>query len=180
MNIAKSSANGQRSAAYGVVSNADERLAHLYATHATTAARLAYVLSGDEHAAEDIAQEAFVRVGGRLLMLRDPERASGYLYRTVANLAKGHGRRLKRDRGLKGRLPPPDAQKPPDFGARDEMWRALMALPVRHRTALFLRYYLDMTEADAAEVLDCSTSAMKSLTHRAVESLRRNLQGAQS
>jgi len=163
-----------------VRSKADERLAQLYTAHAQSAGRLALLLTGDREVAQDITQEAFVRVGGHLTKLRDPDNAAGYLYRTVTNLAKGHGRRLKRHRTLQQRIPKSDHETQPDLGARDEMWRALMKLPPRHRTALFLRYYLDLSEADAARALDCSPEAMKSLTHRAITGLRKHMKGTSS
>jgi RNA polymerase sigma factor (sigma-70 family) len=155
---------------------ADKRLAGLYAAHASGALRLAYLLTGDKHAAEDLAQEAFARVGGRLLGLRDPDRAAGYLYRTVMNLAKGHGRTIARDRKLTERVAAERPSRSADV-PDDEMLRSLMSLPLRQRTVLFLRYYLDMSEADAARHLDCSVAAVKSLTHRASQALRRNLEG---
>lgn len=163
-----------------MTSKADERLAQLYAAHAQSAGRLALLLTGDPEEAQDIAQEAFVRVGTRLTTLRDPDHAAGYLFRTVTNLAKGHGRWLRRYRALQRRLGNPSHESPPDVVARDEMWQALMRLPLRQRTALFLRFYVDLSEADAARALDCSIEAMKSLTHRAVDGLRKHMKGASS
>ncbi len=159
------------------VSKTDDRLAGLYAAHSAAAVRLAYFLTGDPHSAEDIAQEAFARLGGRLLILKDPDRAAGYLLRTVANLSKGHGRSIKRERDLGGRLPSPRSDVMPDLEERDEVLRSLMALPQRQRLALFVRYYLDMSETQAADALNCSTSAIKSLTHRASDSLRKQIEG---
>lgn len=158
-----------------VGSKANERLALLYASHATSAKRLAYLLTRDEHAAEDVVQDAFARLGTKLLTLRDPERAAGYLLRTVANLSRSHGRSQQRDRNLQERLDRARPSPAPDLDGRDEVAGALQQLPQRQRTALFLRYYLDMSEADAARVLDLSIPAMKSLTHRATESLRKEL-----
>lgn len=160
-----------------IASPSNERLAELYSAHASNAVRLATLLTGDPDAAQDIAHEAFARLGSRFLTLRYPERAAGYLYRTVGNLAKGHGRSLGRDRKLKERLsattPGPENMSP--LGGA--IWEALLQLPVRQRTALFLRHYLDMSEAEAADVMSLSTAAMKSLTHRASEACRRELEG---
>jgi DNA-directed RNA polymerase specialized sigma24 family protein len=52
-----------------------------------------------------------------------------------------------------------------------------MRLPLRQRTAVFLRFYEDLTEEQAAEVLNCTTNAIRSLTFRAMEGLRRELRG---
>jgi RNA polymerase sigma factor (sigma-70 family) len=161
------------------VATIDDQLAVLYARHASDAARLAYLLTGDSHAAEDIAHEAFARLGGRLLGLKAPEKAAGYLFRIVTNLSRGHGRTLKRDRSLRDRIGPAKNIEPPDLGERDELWRALMKLSQRHRTALYLRHYLGLPEAEAAEVLGLSVSAMKSLTNRASEACRKHLSEGQ-
>jgi RNA polymerase sigma-70 factor (sigma-E family) len=154
----------------------EKRLRDLYSTHSPAAIRLAFLLTGDRDTAEDICQEAFARVGGRLGGLRDPERASGYLFKTVVNLSRGHGRKLRRDRQLKDRLPDPSATHLPDVALHDEVSRALMRLPFRQRAAVFLRYFEDLPEGQTAEALNCSVSAARSLTFRAMENLRNHLQ----
>lgn len=157
---------------------ADDRLAELYTAHSKSAAKLALFLTGDEQVAQDITQEAFVRVGARFTRLRDPDNASGYLYRTIQNLARGHARSLRQQSQLKQRLGTQRPHLSTDLTPKDELWRLLLALPLRQRTAVFLRYYLDLSETDAARVLDCSVPAMKSLTHRAIDNLRRQGEGA--
>ena len=155
----------------------DQRLSELYATHATGVRRMAYLMTGDIDAAEDLLQEAFVRVGGRLVTLRDPEGAAGYLYRTLMNLARDHGRRLRRERALNERIASIPLVQPNEFDTTDELWSALVALPIRHRAVLFFRYYMDLSEVQTADLLACSVPAVKSLNHRATESLRKQLQG---
>lgn len=159
------------------VSRADDRLAQLYRAHSGEATRLAWLLTGDRQAAEDIAQEAFVRLGGKLLTLRDPQRATGYLLRTVANLAKDHYRRLKRDQKLMVVWTAEAFSGSFDIEVRDEVLSAMMTIAPRHRLILFLRYYLDMSEQQAAQTLGCSTAAIKSLTNRATVSIRKQLEG---
>jgi RNA polymerase sigma factor (sigma-70 family) len=154
----------------------ENHLADLYSTHSRAAIRLAFLLTGDRDIAEDICQEAFTRVGGRLGGLRDPERASGYLFKTVVNLSRGHGRGLRRDRQLKEKLPDPSASHLPDVAVRDELSRALMQLPIRQRAAVFFRFYEDLSEGQVAEVLNCTEHAARSLTFRAMEKLRNHLQ----
>lgn len=100
-----------------------------------------------------------------------------YLFRTIINLCRGRGRRLALERSALARLKPLGVEHLPDLGQQDEMWTALLALPRRQRAALFLRYYLDQSEAQAAEALDCSPRALKSLVTRALSSLRATLQG---
>ncbi|HEX2196344.1 MAG TPA: sigma factor, partial [Actinomycetota bacterium] len=66
--------------------------------HIRGAVRLAYLVTGDEQQAQDIAQEAFVRIAGRFQDLRSPDAFPAYLRTTVLNLARGHLRRLRTQR----------------------------------------------------------------------------------
>ena len=150
----------------------------LYRAHASGAVRLAYLLTGDAAAAQDIAHEAFVRVGGRLLGLRSPEHSKAYLFKTTLNLCRSRMRRQKVERAATSRLGRPEAQAGPDVAEREAMWTALLVLPLRQRTALFLRYYEDLSEAQAADALGCSVSALKSLVNRGLRELRSQLGGA--
>ena len=154
-----------------------KRLASLYEREAAAAIRLAYVLTGDRHAAEDIAHDAFARVGRRLFGLHDPQPSRAYLYRTVVNVCRGRGRRLRIERRVVQKLDRNEPHEDPDVAAQEEMWTALLRLPLRQRTALFLRYYEDLSEAQAADVLQCSLSAMKSLVNRGLKELRAGLEG---
>src|SRR6266487_3208486 len=79
------------------------RLGELYLRHADAAARLAYLLTRDHALAEDLVQEAFVRLAGRLLHLRDPEAFDAYLRRTVVNLSNSYFRRKRVERAYVAR-----------------------------------------------------------------------------
>ncbi len=154
---------------------ATEGLADLYRRHAPAAGRLAYLLTGDRGLAEDLVQEAFVRVVGRFRHLRVPDAFDAYLRRTIVNLHTSQLRRkrverayLERERNTAGARGEPT----PDVGLREELWRALLRLPVRQRAAVVLRYYEDLSERDAADALRCSPAAVKSLVARAMETLR--------
>lgn len=74
------------------------RLAELYVSHAAEAIRLAYVLTGDRQLAEDLVQDAFVKLAGRLAHLRDPGAFDSYLRRTVVNLTNSYFRRKRLER----------------------------------------------------------------------------------
>ena len=150
----------------------------LYNRHASDAVRLAYLLTGDAGLAQDVAHEAFVRVGRRLFGLRSPEHAKAYLYKTTVNLCRGRFRRQRAERAATQRLRGMPAVQPPvDVAERDELWRALLTLPVRQRSALFFRYYEDLSEAGAADALGCSVSALTSLVNRGLRELRAQLEG---
>jgi RNA polymerase sigma factor (sigma-70 family) len=70
-----------------------------------------------------------------------------------------------------------DAVAPHDVGERDRIWRALDRLPKRQRAAVVLRYAEDRSERETADLLRCSVPAVKSLTARALDTLRAELRG---
>lgn len=150
------------------------RLEDLYVRHAPAALRLAYFLSGDREEARDLVQDAFVRVAGRFRYLRQPDEFDAYLRRTMVNLHASKLRRLKVERSSLAREAalPVSAALEEDHAARDEMWHAILALPPRQRAAIVLRYYEDLSERQAAEVLRCSVGALNQLVVRATASLR--------
>jgi DNA-directed RNA polymerase specialized sigma24 family protein len=85
-----------------------EDIAGVYLVHGPRAKRLAYLLTGDWSAAEEITQEAFVRLIGRFQHLRKPEATAVYLRRIVINLANSYLRRQRLERAHKagaGRSP---------------------------------------------------------------------------
>jgi RNA polymerase sigma factor (sigma-70 family) len=147
-----------------------ERLAEAYGLHASDAVRLAYLLTGDADIARDLVQDAFVRVATRLPAVREPERFRSYLRKTVANLAKNHYRRRALERRHLQVAPAPAIEQGP--GGRDEIFENLLRLPLRQRTAIVLRYYLDLSEQATAEEMGCSVAAVKALTARGVRQLR--------
>lgn len=152
-----------------------DRLADLYARYQGRTRRLAYLLTGDKDLAEDLAQEAFVRVAGRLAWLRSPESFQGYLRTTVINLCRGHWRKVRSERNYLAReradvVGGGSADR--DVGERDELWQALQVLPHRQRVALVLRFYEDMSERDTADVMGCPVGTVKSLVSRGLKTMR--------
>src|SRR5438034_11696195 len=103
------------------------RLGELYLRHAHDAVRLAYLLTGDRQLAEDLVQDAFVRLAGRLVHLRDPGAFDAYLRRTIVNLANSHFRRKRVERSYLDRTAAesPRVGDAPDTGRRDELWHGL-------------------------------------------------------
>ena len=155
---------------------AEGRLGELYRRHAPEAVRLAYLLTGDRALAEDLAQEAFVRMFGRFRDLRNPDAFGAYLRKTVVNLTRSHFRRAKVERAYVAReRGAPRTTSQPDIGARDEMWRALHRLPERQRTAIVLRFYEDLSEAQTADTMRCPQGTVKSLVSRGLDRLRQEM-----
>jgi DNA-directed RNA polymerase specialized sigma24 family protein len=98
----------------------------MYLAHADNAIKLAYLLTGDRALAEDLVQDAFVKMAGRLRHLRDPGAFEAYLRRTVVNLSRMHYRHAGVERAYLERQPTPDpvadpdvpVESPPGGGAR--------------------------------------------------------------
>ena len=158
-----------------VAAERSDRVAELYALHAPDAARLAYLLTGNKQLAEDVVQDAFVKILGRFRDMGSVDSFKAYLRTTVINVARGHFRRFgverrwqRRGRGWLDDV----VTKQPDIETRDEMWARLQKLPYRQRAAVVLRYYEDLSESETADVLQCSPGAVKSLTSRAMTALR--------
>jgi RNA polymerase sigma-70 factor (sigma-E family) len=156
-----------------------DRLGEFYARHVPATIGFAYLLTGNRADAEDLTHEAFLRVAGRLRHLRSPDAFDAYLLRTVVNLHTSRLRRLRAERryvaseGVRST----DAVGPVDLSERDRIWRALDRLPKRQRAAVVLRYAEDLSERETADLLRCSTAAVKSLTARALDTLRAELRG---
>ncbi len=150
------------------------RLEEVYVRNAPGALRLAYFLTADRELAQDLVQDAFVKVAGRFQHLRFPDAFDSYLRRTVVNLFTSHLRRLRLERahpvGSSSTREP--SQLDPDPAERDRMWGAVRTLPPRQRAALVLRFYEDLSERETAEVLGCSASAANALIARAMTTLR--------
>jgi RNA polymerase sigma-70 factor (sigma-E family) len=151
-------------------------MGELYAAHAPEAVRLAYLLTGDRALAEDLAQEAFVRMFGRFRDLRRPEAFRAYLRTTVVNLSRSHFRRARVERAFLARTGAEPAAAEPEPEPRSELWEALGTLTPRQRAAIVLRYYEDLSETQTADVLRCPVGTVKSLVSRGMERLRRELE----
>jgi RNA polymerase sigma-70 factor (sigma-E family) len=157
------------------------RLGELYLRYADDAVRLAYLMTGDRPLAEDLVQDAFVRLAGRLAHLRDEGAFEAYLRRTVVNLTRSHWRRLGVERSYLERTarstPRPDPSQRPDADERDALWHALAELSARQRAALVLRFYEDLPERQIAEILRCRPATVKSLVSRGLAKLRTEIGG---
>ncbi|MFN3862684.1 MAG: sigma-70 family RNA polymerase sigma factor [Erythrobacter sp.] len=149
--------------------------------------RIAYRMVGDAHEAEDIVQEACLRLWDHAprLAQRHPAgtpagatlRLSGWLRRVVTNLAIDHlraGRRIAGDEEVPERPDEaPLADTCIETAQRDAGTRALvLALPERQRAAIVLTYYEELPNAEAAEAMDMNIKAFESLLHRARARLR--------
>lgn len=156
------------------------RLGELYLAHADGAVRLAYLLTGDRALAEDLVQDAFIRLAGRLVHLRDQSAFDAYLRRTVVNLSNSHFRRRKVERAFlesARNAVGTQTSQPPSVEDREDLWRALGRLSGRQRAAVVLRFYEDLSERQVAEILKCRQGTVKSLVSRGLETLRKEIRG---
>lgn len=148
----------------------------LYRAHAPEALRLAYLLTGERPLAEDLVQDAFVKVLGRFHDLRNRDAFWWYLRRTIVNLARSQFRRRRVERAWFERQRPDEGVPAgDDLAERDRLQRALMTLRPEQRAAIVLRYYEDQPEDAIAVVLRCRPGTVRSLISRGVATLRAEL-----
>jgi RNA polymerase sigma-70 factor (sigma-E family) len=156
-----------------------DRLGELYRRHAPGGLRLAFLLTGNRAIAEDLLHDAFVRVAGRFRHLRFPEAFDAYLRSTIVNLHISQLRRQRSERNYlereRGRHPVVEAVF--HVTLQGELWEALMSLPARQRAAVVLRYYEDLSEREAADVMGCSLEALRSAVARGMRTLRSAIGG---
>jgi RNA polymerase sigma-70 factor (sigma-E family) len=154
-------------------------LEELYRRHVDDAMRLAYLLTGDRGLAEDLVQDAFVRVLGRFRDVRSREAFWWYLRRTIVNLANSTFRRRRVERAWLRRQRPEAAAPPgPDVAERERVRAALMTLGPKPRAAIVLRYFEDLSEAETAELLGIPVGTVKSTVSRGLDRLREELHDA--
>jgi RNA polymerase sigma-70 factor (sigma-E family) len=158
---------------------AADRLAELYLRHSPAGLRLAYLLTGDRALAEDLMQEAFARLIGRLQHLRDPDAFDAYLGRTIVNLSTSHFRHRAVERAYLDREGPLMRReiRETDVAEHEAMRRAILALPERQRAAIVLRFYEDLPEEEIADALRCRRGTVRSLVSRGMAAMRSNLRG---
>jgi RNA polymerase sigma-70 factor (sigma-E family) len=149
-----------------------DEVACLFQAHYLELVRLAFLLTSDRELAEDLVQEAFVRVWQRWRRIRRPESAAFYLRTTVVNLARTSLRR----RLVEFRYRASEVAWPQGVSdSRIDLTRALAKLSSRKRACVVLRYYADLSEEETAHALGISVGTVKSQTSRALRQLERIL-----
>ncbi|HXY72528.1 MAG TPA: SigE family RNA polymerase sigma factor [Actinomycetota bacterium] len=134
--------------------------------------RALYLILGNTHDAEELMQDAFLRVLERWDRIDDP---AGYLFRTALNGTRSRFRRLKV--AATRTLSPGQPEDP--FAAadlRDQIVRALRELPERQRAALVLMDLLDYPSEDAAKILRVTAATVRSLASHGRAALKRSLE----
>jgi len=130
--------------------------------------RLAYLLLGSTHLAEEVVQDAFLQARSRWDQVRSSP--GGYVRAAVVNGAKGALRR----QGVEERHRP----DPPPPGVPEELVDlrdSLLRLPLAQRGAIALRYWADLPDEETAEILGCRPATVRSHIARGVAQMRREL-----
>jgi RNA polymerase sigma-70 factor (sigma-E family) len=133
--------------------------------------RTAFLLCGDWHIAEDLAQTTLAKVFGSWRRISQQDAAEAYAARTLVNTYLADRRRKRVAEVLTNTLPdrPAEAQAPE---LRMVVLGALATLPPRARAVVVLRYWADMSVEQVAALLGCSTGNVKSQSARALDKLR--------
>jgi RNA polymerase sigma-70 factor (sigma-E family) len=157
-----------------------DALARLHRDHYSSLVRLATLVVGDRGVAEQVTQDAFVKLQLRWGGLRRLDRAPAYLRSAVLNAARSHLRRRKVSDRYDARRTAPVAAATPESAAlgqaeQQRVMAALRRLPERQREAVVLRFYVDLPEADIAAAMGVSAGSVKTHLHRGLASLAQHL-----
>ena len=135
----------------------------VYATVYRDLLRVAFVLTGSAPAAEDVVHDVFAKVGPRMNTLAEP---AAYLRVAVVNRCRSLHRRT-----VAAPRPDQPTDSVMDVGVI-ELRDALVALPIRQRSAIVLRYLCDLPEEEIAGILKCRRSTVRTLVRRGLAELR--------
>lgn len=150
-----------------------EAFRSVYDVHYPALVRLAYLTTGSLAAAEDVVQEAFIEWFRRGDQVREPV---PFLRRAVVSRCTSWVRRRRLERRHATVTPEPVWRPDDDAGGDAGVVRAaLHKLSARQRAAVFLRFYLDLPEAQIAAALGCRPGTVKSLLHRALTAIKEDL-----
>ena len=150
---------------------AESQYADFVAAHWDRYLRLATLLTGDRHRAEELLQDELVKLyvrWRRVSRIGDPH---GYLRRMLVNGNVSRWRRRRRERLVADAPDHADPRsEPPEHGV--ELQWALSMLPARQRAVVVLRYVEDLTEREVAAAMGCAIGTVKSHNARALDRLR--------
>jgi RNA polymerase sigma-70 factor (sigma-E family) len=147
--------------------------------HHADLARLAYLITGDATAAEDIAADSMVEIWRHWSRVETADNPLAYARGVLANLARNWLRRQRRDRrGLLTLKLFSEESRSADVSAVMDVRSALRRLPLRRRECVVLRYAFDVPEREVAAILGISVGAVKSQASRGAAQLASYLREA--
>ena len=150
----------------------------LVLAHQEAVFRLAYLLLGDPDDAEDIAQETFLRAWNHIRRFDPTRPLRPWLLSIVTNLARNRFRSAGRylaalTRAFRNEPAPVNIEdKSSQHLEANELWKAVQTLSVPDQQIVYLRYFLDLSVHETAEVLQVPEGTVKSRLSRALERLR--------
>lgn len=138
--------------------------------------RLAFLLTGDLHSAEDLLQAAYARLYPRWDRVREYDASDAYLRKVMVSLRISWWRRHRNREWSVGELPSVAGTVSPDAAVAvvesQTLLRALGELPERQRAAVVLRHWCDLSEAETAAIMGCALGTVKSNTSKGLARLR--------
>ncbi len=154
-----------------------QEFANYFAARRDTVRRMAYLLCGDWHWADDLTQITFVRLADAWARVRDPAALDAFTRTCLIRVYLAESRRLFRRRERASAVPPEVslADHADRVTARLDVVEAMGTLPPRQRATLVCRFYEGLSVQETAEVLDCSAGTVKTQTSRGLATLRRLL-----
>ncbi|HEX2275075.1 MAG TPA: SigE family RNA polymerase sigma factor [Acidimicrobiales bacterium] len=160
------------------VTDVDRLIVELFEREGRPLVRLARLFVDDRNAAEDLVQEAFIRLARSAKRIEDEAKAAAYLRSIVLNLARDHNRRGLVS--LRHHLPFDDARASTEdeIVVRDDhrqVLDALRELPGRQRDCLILRYYQELGIDDIADTLGISPNSVKTHLKRGLAAMEERL-----
>jgi len=178
--IPSSRANDNQSGARLRVDQRDEEeFAEYFAARRDAVRRTAYMLCGDWHRADDLAQTAFVALHRRWKKIRDRAATDAYVRTTLVRASIDESRRPWRREWQTETLPEPSDDTPglDDLVAtREDLLAALKEVPPKQRAVLVMRFFEGLDVTGAAKALGCSEGNVKSQTARGLANLRQVLE----
>ena len=150
----------------------EDALGALFELHWPRLFRAALAVTADAAAAEDVAQEAFIAAVGALDRFDRSRPFGPWLHRIAVNRAIDHARTraARRELGAEG-LPEPGVP-PAEPGGADRVAALVAALPPEQRAVVALRYLLDYTPGEIAELLELPRGTVNSRLRRGLDALR--------
>jgi RNA polymerase sigma-70 factor (sigma-E family) len=139
--------------------------------------RTAYLLTGDQHQAEDLLQTSLAKLYLAWDRVRDRGSVDAYVRRIMVNENNSLWRRGWRRRETATDVVPETAPFHDEYdeGTGAAVWAVVQTLPRRARAVVVLRYYEQLSEAETAEVLGISVGTVKSQCSRALATLRERI-----
>lgn len=135
--------------------------------------RLACLLLGDLHEAQDLVQTVLSKLAPRWEIVAASNSVDAYVNKALANAASSWWRRRRRRRETLVASVPDQAAPSGEPDQRPAVMQLLQRLPPRQRTIIVLRYYEQLSESEIAESLGCSVGTVKSQSAKARTTLRR-------